>query len=108
MLAIIENDQGFLLSQIFPQYLQRFAGLLADPNRRKDGLWNQIRIRERCKFNEPNAVRELIHQIRRDLQGKSRLARSAWTGEGDEMMSLQLLFDFGNFIFTTDKGGKLR
>src|SRR5215207_10058475 len=107
MLTIIENDQRFLLTQIFSQYLKRVAWLLANPDGRKDGLGNQIRIRERCQLNEPDAVMELIQQIRRDLQRKPCLAGPAGPYECDEMMPLQFMFDFGDFIFTPNKGGQL-
>ena len=108
MLAVIQDNQSFLLVQIFLQDLKRQpARLLPETDRRKDSLRNQIGMRQGSQLYEPDTVVEFFQQVGRDLKGEARLACAARTGQCDQAVRLQFLADFGDLILASDKGGEM-
>src|SRR5215211_9478463 len=104
MLTVVEHDQGLLIVQIFLEDLKRrLASFLAETDCRKDRLRNQIRLGERCKFHEPDAMREPVEQIRCDLKRKTRLAGAAGPRERDKTVFTQRLFDLDDLLLASDK-----
>ena len=82
---------------------ERPARLLAQTDRRRDGLRDQVRFGQRLQRNQPDSFREPIEAVRRRLLGQPCLARAADSGERQQAARVQHPLDLGQFALASDK-----
>ena len=84
------------------------ARLLGDAQHRGHRVGHRRRIGDRGQFEQPDAVRELVGQPRRDFGRQAGLADPAHPGQRHQPMSLQRLLHLGQFCLASDEARRLR
>jgi hypothetical protein len=82
---------------------QGLRRLLCDAEDRSDRIRNRSRIRHCCQFEKPYAVWKFVTQLGGGFQGQSGLADAADTGQGNQPMSADGVFDLGDFRIASDE-----
>src|SRR5919112_1280176 len=90
MLTVVEDEEQLSVAQDvcerFNQRLLRTLWHLQDLSHR---LWNQRLPREGSELHKPCPVGVGLDEVASHLQGQSRLARAAYSGEGKKARSRQ-------------------
>ena len=109
VLAVVEHQQphpafqcgGHTVSHALPR-------LLGDAQHRRGRVGHRRRIGDRGQLEQPDAVRELVGQVRRDFGRQAGLADPAHPGQRHQPMSLQRLLHLGQFCCASDEARRLR
>src|SRR5262249_22802790 len=84
MLAVVQNQQQALVSQMLDERLREGAArLFAQSQRGPRLLGNQPLVPQRPQLHQKDAIGELFQQFGGGLQGQSRLAHASRAGQGD-------------------------
>ena len=96
VLAVVEHQQPDPALQRGGHTLAHgLARLLGDAQHRGHRVGHRRRIGDRGQFEQPDAVRELVGQPRRDFGRQAGLADPAHPGQRHQPMSLQRLLHLG-------------
>ena len=96
VLAVVEHQQPDPALQRGGHALgHALARLLGDAQHRGHRVGHRRRIGDRGQFEQPDAVRELVGQVRRDFGRQAGLADPAHPGQRHQPMSLQRLLHLG-------------
>ena len=102
--AVVEDQQQGLRPQGIDQRLaQRFLPLFAQAQHHGNFLFDQATLGERGKFDDPDAVLELLDDLGGGLQSQSRFACPAGSGECQQAVVGEQLFGVGDLVFSSDK-----
>jgi hypothetical protein len=85
---------------------QRAVGLFADVERGGRRLRHESRLRERRELDEPDPIRERLHQVPRYLQCQPGLPAAARSRERHQAMILQQGMDLGDLLLPSDEAGE--
>ncbi len=85
LFEVVEQQQAALLSQIRREAVdQRRAARLLEIKGTGNRCDDEGGVTQRGKVDEPDALRESVEQLGRDLEGQAGFARAAGTSQGDE------------------------
>ena len=85
MLAVVEDEEQFLVRQVFDKQQNRgLTRVVAHAQRGQDGCGNQARIPNLLKVREPYAVRKCSRQLTPSMQCQARLSDPAGASEREQ------------------------
>ena len=106
MFRVVQQEEEFLAAQIIGERIQQWtARLFLHIQRGRHALDDAIGIGQGSQFDKPDAIRELVHEISRCLEGETGLACTAGTEQGQKTGLRQQLSDACQLCFATDKSG---
>ncbi len=108
MLAVIQYQQEFATAKVVEQHLAyRSLRSLSDTDRRCDGLGHEVRVGNRREIDQPDAVRKLVRQVRRETQRQTRLAGAAGARERHQARRGQQLSQLAALVLPSNKAREL-
>ncbi len=109
VLAVVEHQQPDpALQRGGHTVSQALARLLGDAQHRGHRIGHRRRIGDRGQLEQPDTVRELIGQARRNFGRQAGLTDPAHPGQRHQPMSLQRLLHLGQFCFASDEARRWR
>ena len=108
LLEVVQDQQQPPLADGRDERVEdRAARVSADAERGGDRRRDQVRVADRRKVDEDDAVRKSIRERRADFEGNPGLAVPAGPGERDETVGREERFDLGELAAPSDDGAQL-